>query len=528
MRAIIPNVTSRKDTGIRKAILYDFRSSREVPAILVGTNLTGTTVDDLVSGLEECSRLRPVPGPYVRMSISFSPGINPTMEEAVSIVRQIANGWGVDLDRRAWTMVMHSGARGGKEKVHIHCTFTRAGWDGSLWIQPFHGYKRLQQIAEAVARRIGLYQQFATEARAPDPELDQACALRRLLGQAVTERLTLTGLARLLNEHGFGLRPNLSSGAHLSGLSFQTQTGKSIKGSALGRSFGLKQLLNQGLRFDPDIDLVLLKAARTQPRKQTAIPTMEQINGTLLPDKQRRDGKAAFVERHSTSSGMVTPLPGCGMDRSEPWSKSEMEPAVLWRGRGLYGHARTHAGGQTALEPSARYQLGPGGRSVREVLQLGDHPGANEGPEIIAGIRTSPSRRISIKKGVPGTPSSDGGGEHGRILVGDLPIVSASGLGSNALRGGLVLRGERNLSDALLSSGVRGIEPDSQQEAAGLPDSRGNLGYQPAVQVVGAGKPQRRRINHGRSDHAGRRAEPRLSLGRSKGGSEPRRHNRGR
>jgi hypothetical protein len=45
---------------------------------------------------------------------------------------------------------------------------------------------------------------------------------------------------------------------------------------------------------------------------------------------------------------------------------------------------------------------------------------------------------------------------------------------------------------------------------------------------VGAGKPQRRRINHGRSDHAGRRAEPRLSLGRSKGGSEPRRHNRGR
>ena len=511
MRALIPNVTKRRGAGIRAALTYDLNPSRSAPGRLISTNLLGRTIDELSVEIGRILAKRKVSTPILRISFSIPPGCRRTPEQWLEIIRRIAAECGIDLDLFPYTLVLHP--IDGDSKEHVHFTLCRVGWDPSkLWVAPYRSYAMLQKICERCAKEFGWADEFSGIARPRDPDRDHAEGLRCILGTAVAQRWDFKKLIEELVAKGYGLVPNLAAG-RLTGLSFVVPSGSMVKGSALGRSFGLKQLLLAGIQFDPDTDIALLKAARDQHRIQPAIQPKEQINGTALAHEQRRDGDDAFVERNSAPPGMDTPFSDRRVGGSDPRNCRETSLGETTGDASLHGRDRTAANREAASESCARHEPGQGGGAISQARELADHSDTVEGSETLVGIRTGTSRPFGRQSGVPGSHITKGGRERGRSLAGDLPIGGAAGDGASGIRGGLVLWGKRNLADALVSSGLLGIGYSAHQDATRFPSSGGNLEHCPTIQAVGVREPHRRRRNNERPSHSGGRSGPRIGVG---------------
>ena len=273
------------------------------PAILLGSNLFGKSIDELARELRIAASRRDVRDPFVRISVSMPPGCSIDHHLLLEVVKALLLEYGLNPSEFGFVAVLHPTGVDKKRKEHVHITICRVslGDGAKLWRQPHRGYHKLQKAAEKVASAFRLEEAFRDLSRPPDSECDHAELFRSILNRVMDERASIADLIRILEAQECSLLPNLSLSGHLSGLSFITSSNKVIRGSDLGK-FGLKQLLRGGLVYDPIADLPLLQAAKDSRRKR--ILPMEKVISLEVED----------------AKGLVTEVARDGADTTKQWN----------------------------------------------------------------------------------------------------------------------------------------------------------------------------------------------------------------
>ena len=310
MRPLLPNYTCYKSTAIHRALAYDFRQNPAMaPAILLGSNLFGKSIDELARELRIAAGRRDVQDPFVRISVSMPPGCSIDHHLLLEVVKALLLEYGLNPCEFGFVAVLHPTGVDIKRKEHVHITICRVslGDGAKLWRQPHRGYHKLQKAAEKVASVFRLEEAFRDLSRAPDSECDHAELFRSILNRVMDDKASIADLIRILEAQGCSLLPNLSVSGHLSGLSFITSSNKVIRGSDLGK-FGLKQLLRGGLVYDPIADLPLLQAAKDSRRKTILsadkVVPLEVEHGQGLVTEVGGDGADITEQRYPTPFGM--------------------------------------------------------------------------------------------------------------------------------------------------------------------------------------------------------------------------------
>jgi hypothetical protein len=115
-----------------------------------------------------------------------------------------------------------------------------------------------------------------------------------MIQEAARGRPTMTEFLGRLEARGVGVRPNLASTGHVSGISYRLQR-VAVKGSHLGRAFswaGLQRV--HGVRYAPVRDRPAIeRAARKSLRRET--PRAPRLPSSLKPGRTLRYAAERFL-----------------------------------------------------------------------------------------------------------------------------------------------------------------------------------------------------------------------------------------
>ena len=309
----------KRGSGFEGVLSYAFE--RDTPfaekGLLVGGNMSGTTIEELTREFGVSHSLRPdVEKPVWHNSLRLPPGDTLGHDVWWQIAKNYVEEMGFKPSN-PYVAILHDDAEG----QHIHIIASRVGFDKSLYLgqnenlistriiqslEPKYGLTITKGLEYDENNRIVTH---ASKSRPSKGEVEQANrtgeAPVRLRLQAIVDAATkgkpsVVAFIERLEVQGVTVLPNLASTGKLNGFSFELD-GIAFKGSQLGAAYSWSKLQKSGVGYEQDRDYAELSKRRAQ--------ASGQISPERQPDAERSASVSAGIEPVATvDSGVVVAI----------------------------------------------------------------------------------------------------------------------------------------------------------------------------------------------------------------------------
>ena len=382
---------------------------------LIGGNMSGTTVHELMAEFVAARRLRPdIEKATWHNSLRLPPGDHLDDSRWDIVVADYIQLMGFS-PLHPYCIWVHDDESG------VHIVASRIGFDGSLYLgqnENLASTRHIQDLERAHGLRLTKgpeYQnpQDPPEAQRPiqpdrkkptKPEIDEAVRtgieppkvkLQRLIDAAVADAPSVVEMAERLESEGVMVVANLASTGTLNGFNFGVD-GAFFKGSQLGsgpKGFAWRGLQARGVSYEQDRDRAALERFSATARKAAG------NDGIATED--------LGTDRAGPAAGENVDAMGAGIDRSEP-------PAAD-ADAGPGGPAGAHHAG-VGCDPAAATGAGSAAGQARGRADPG-----HDGVAIAAASpgRAAAGAATTVQPGATGGAAGEGGGGAGGRQVTD-------------------------------------------------------------------------------------------------------------
>ena len=382
---------------------------------LIGGNMSGTTVHELMAEFVAARRLRPdIEKATWHNSLRLPPGDHLDDSRWDIVVADYIQLMGFS-PLHPYCIWVHDDESG------VHIVASRIGFDGSLYLgqnENLASTRHIQDLERAHGLRLTKgpeYQnpQDPPEAQRPiqpdrkkptKPEIDEAVRtgieppkvkLQRLIDAAVADAPSVVEMAERLESEGVMVVANLASTGTLNGFNFGVD-GAFFKGSQLGsgpKGFAWRGLQARGVSYEQDRDRAALERFSATARKAAG------NDGIATED--------LGTDRAGPAAGENVDAMGAGIDRSEP-------PAAD-ADAGPGGPAGAHHAG-VGCDPAAATGAGSAASQARGRADPG-----HDGVAIAAASpgRAAAGAATTVQPGATGGAAGEGGGGAGGRQVTD-------------------------------------------------------------------------------------------------------------
>ena len=226
-------------------------------AEMIHTNMLGETVDELSREFGQTRKLKPNLQKCVyHASLSLPEGESLNKDQWGEVSQKYMKEMG--FDNSQFMAVIHKDT----EHQHIHIVASRIRLDGTV-VSDSNDYKRSEKIIRGFeieyglekvrpSRDVGISAPTRGELRKVLNERNPSIKMRlqKIIGDATTEKQSMTSFIEKLETKGVGVIANISEKTgHISGISFVLD-GELMKGSDLGKSFTWGKLKKKGITYD--------------------------------------------------------------------------------------------------------------------------------------------------------------------------------------------------------------------------------------------------------------------------------------
>lgn len=218
-----------KGNGFRGTLNYDLDKDG---AELIGGNMSGRNARELAT---EFGAVRDhnhrCDNPVFHASLSAPPGERYSDDKWNAVARDYLQGMGFDPDKNQYVAIRHTD----REHDHVHIVANRIDSERYKAVDSKHDFRRTQAVCREVEINHGLTRFNA----ATEPSNNGMLADMR---RAISKSINASGGNRDkfiadLKTRGVVVKLNQQSTGRVSGISFVSQNGKTIKGSELGKGY---------------------------------------------------------------------------------------------------------------------------------------------------------------------------------------------------------------------------------------------------------------------------------------------------